>query len=234
MNKGARNIVIAVIVIIVIAVVIWLVGKGGSSTEVSNVPQNPLGVVTGTTTAPLPVSETTKVSGSTSKYENAELGFGVTYPSTWTKGELSNGVQFTIPVDATQVSTVNRLEADVTVAAGKCAFPPVTTVESRGTMTIQGMTANMITLANNVQGRSYWNRMYSLEKGGVCYFFSYAYVALSPESKGLTGSNLTQAKNNNNAIKVTADTAFTNMVKTFVFVAPAVGQDETKAAPVKK
>jgi hypothetical protein len=234
MNKGARNIVIAVIVIIVIAVVIWLVGKGGSSTEVTNTPQNPLDVVTGTTTAPLPVSETTKVSGSTSKYENAELGFGVNYPSTWEKGELANGVQFVIPVDTAQVSTVNRLEADITVSSGKCAFPPVTTVESRGTLALQGMTANMITLANNVQGRSYWNRMYSLEKNGVCYFFAFSYVALSPESKGLTGSNLTQAKNNNNAMKVTADAAFTNMVKTLVFVAPPVGQDETKAAPIKK
>jgi hypothetical protein len=234
MNKGSRNIVIGIIVIVVIAVIIWLVGKGGSSSGVSNTTPNPLDAVTGTTTAPLPVSETTKVSGSLSKYENAELGFGVQYPSTWEKGELANGVQFVIPVDASQVSTVNRLEADVNVSSGKCAFPPVTTVESRGTLTLQGITANMITLSNNVQGRSYWNRMVSLEKGGVCYFFAFSYVALSPESKNLTGSNLTQAKNNNNAIKLTGDAAFMNMVKSFVFVAPPAGQDETKAAPVKK
>lgn len=231
MNKGSRNIVIAVIVIIVIALVIWLVGKGGDSSGVTT--PNPLDQVNGTTTAPLPVSETTKVSGSLSKYENAELGFAVQYPTSWERGEMANGVQFVIPIDASQVSTVNRLEADVNVTPGKCSFPPVTTIDGRGTITVQGQTVNMISMSNNVQGRSYFNRMYSLQKDNVCYFFSFSYVALAPESKGLTGSNLTQAKNNNNAIKLTADAAFTNMVKSLTFVAPPAGQDETQAAPKK-
>lgn len=231
MSKSAKNAVIGIVIIVVIALIAWRGFRGTGDQSASNVAQNPLAEVTGTSTVPLPVSETTKVSGSLSKYENAELGFGVQYPSAWEKGDMTNGVQFVMPIDPTQVSTVNRLEADVTVSPGKCAFPPVTTVGERGTITLAGQTANMISMSNSVQGRSYFNRMYSLQKGSICYFFSFTYVALSPESKGYTGSNLTQAKNNNNALKTTADAAFTNMVKTFVFVTPPAGQDETKAAP---
>jgi len=231
--KNTKNIVIGVVIIIIVLVLIWL-GMRGGQPSTNNPAQNPLGEVNGTSTTPLPVSETTKVSGSLSKYQNAELGFGVQYPTTWERGETSSGVQFIIPIDQTQVSTVNRLEVDISVASGKCSFPPVTTVDDRGTLKVGASTLNMISMSNNVQGRSYFNRMYSLVNGSFCYTFSFSYVALSPDSKGLTGSNLTQAKNNNNAIKTTADTAFTNMVKTFVFVAPPVGEDETQASPATK
>lgn len=228
----SKNIVITIVVILLVVVgIIWY---GGRSSENKGAPaQNPLGEVTGDTTAPLPVSETTKVTGSLSKYQNAELGFAVQYPSNWEKGDLDNGVQFIVPVDQTQVSTVNRLEVDVNVSSGKCSFPPVTTVESRGTLTVGQSNLNMIAISNNVQGRSYFNRMYSLEKGTICYIFNFSYVSLSPESKGLTGSNLTQAQNNNKAIKATADAAFTSFVKTLTFVAPPAGEDETKASPKK-
>jgi len=89
-------------------------------------------------------------------------------------------------------------------------------------------------MSNSVQGRQYWNRMYSYQKGSVCYLFSFAYISQSPDSKGLTGSNLTQAQNNNKAIQKTADDAFTAMVKTYTAVEPPKGQEESSASPVKK
>ena len=230
MKNSSKSIIIVVIVIVL--VILAILSFGGSSDK-SPVTPNPLDEVTGTSTAPLPVSETVKVTGSLSKYQNAELGFAVQYPSAWQRGDTNSVVQFVIPIDASQVSTVNRLEATVAVTPGKCAFPPVTTVESRGTLAVGDSTLNMIVISNKVQGRSYYNRMYSLDKTGICYFFTFTYVALSPESKGLTGSNLTQAENNNKAIRATADTAFTTMVKSLTFVAPAAGEDETKANPKK-
>ncbi len=227
MNKNTRNAIIGIIiVVIVIAGIVWL---GGRSPEAPSGVLNPLDQVTGSTTAPLPVSETTKVSGSLSKYQNAELGFQVSYPNAWEKEETTTGVQFIAPVDQSQVSTVAKLESDIMVSGGKCAFPPVTTVNERKTVTLGTQTFNMISMSNSVQSRSYFNRMYSLENNGVCYMFAFSYIALGPETKNLTGSNLTQAQNNNKAILNTADAAFTDMVKTFTFVAPPKGQDETQA-----
>ncbi len=230
MNKNTKNIVIAVVVIVVIGFAVWFIGRNTAP----SMPASDSDQAGNVAVPQVPVSETTKVSGSLSKYQNSELGFSVQYPTTWQKGELANGVQFIIPIDQTQVSTVNRLEIDINVIPGKCSFPPVTTVESRGTIDIDSSKLNTISMSNTVQGRSYFNRMYSLEKAGICYFFSFSYVALSPDSKGLTGSNLTQAQNNNKAIKATADAAFTAMVKSFVFVTAPAGQEETSVAPAKK
>lgn len=223
--KSSRNIIIAIIILAIIGFFVWH-GTGSSSSN-GDV-QDPLAQVDGNSAVPVPVSETTKVSGSLSQYQNAELGFSVNYPNTWEKGETPTGIQFIVPIDKAQVTTVNRLEVDIDVTPGKCAFPPVTTVEDRGTIVVNGSTLNTILISNNVQGRSYYNRFYSLQKDSVCYFFSYSYVALSPESKGLTGSNLTQAQNNNKALKISTEAAFTAMVKTLTFVAPPAGQDEGK------
>ncbi|MDB5238758.1 MAG: hypothetical protein JWO00_93 [Candidatus Parcubacteria bacterium] len=231
MNKNLRNGVIGVIaLIIVVGGIVWYSGK---APEAPAGVLNPLDQVHGTTTAALPVSETTKVSGSLSKYQNAELGFAVQYPNTWEKEETTTGVQFIVPIDKSQVSTVAKLQSDVMVSGGKCAFPPVTTVNERKTVTIGAQTFNMISMSNNVQGRSYFNRMYSLQKDSICYMFAFSYISLSPESKNLSGSNLIQAQNNNKAILNTADEEFTAMVKTFAFVAPPKGQDETQASPTK-
>jgi hypothetical protein len=233
MNRNSRNIVIIAAVVIVIIVVAAIVWHGGGSATPSATPQNPLDQVTGASTAPLPVSETTKVSGSSSQYQNAELGFSVKYPSEWEKEETTTGVQFIMPIDQSQVSTVAKLESDITVSSGKCAFPPVTTVEDRGVINVGSLAINMISMSNNVQGRSYFNRMYSLQNGDVCYLFAFSYIALSPDSKGLSGSNLTQAKNNNKAIMSTADAAFTSMVKTFALVSTPAGKEETQVVPSK-
>ena len=136
-----------------------------------------------------------------------------------------------MPIDKSLVSTVAKLEADISVIPGKCAFPPVTTIQDRGTLAVGDQKLNMISMSNSVQGRAYFNRMYSLQKGEVCYFFSFSSIALSPASKNLTGSNATQAQNNNKALVASADSAFTDMVKSFIFITGPQGQDETSAAP---
>jgi hypothetical protein len=235
MNKNSRNVVIAIVVIVVIIVIgaiVWS-GKGSSGQSAPIGVQNPLGTAAGNSTTPLPASETTKVSSSLSQYQNAELGISLKYPSTWEREETDSGVQFIMPIDQTQVSTVAKLEADVTVSSGKCAFPPVTTVSDRETVAVGTMSLDMISMSNSVQGRSYFNRMYSYQNGGTCVLFAFSYIALSPDDKGLTGSNLTQAQNNNKAIQSTADTDFTSMVKTFALVAPPAGESETQASPAK-
>ncbi|MFA6554739.1 MAG: hypothetical protein WCS89_04530 [Candidatus Paceibacterota bacterium] len=226
------SLVTLVVLIVVIVGIIWF-GRSSSTPSTSDTSTNPAGEVSGNNVV-VPVTETTKVSAKTSKYENAELGFAVNYPTAWEASDTNTGVTFIMPIDSTQVSTVNRLQADISIVSAKCAFPPVTTIKDRGTIKVAGITVNMISMSNTVQGRSYFNRMYSLQQGSICYSFSFASVALSPESKGLTGSNITQAQNNNKAITATADTEFTNMVKSFVFVQGPAGQDESKVAPVKK
>ena len=138
-----------------------------------------------------------------------------------------------MPIDQTQVSTVAKLEVDISTVAGKCAFPPVTTIKDRGTLVVGKSTLDMISMDNSVQGRGYFNRMYSLQSGDVCYIFAFSSITQSLTSKGLTGSNQTQATNNNKAIVNAADADFTNMVKSFAFVQGPAGVDETKAAPAK-
>lgn len=217
-----------VFVIIVIAVVLF----GGSKNKTPSVIENsPAGE--STSSSPVPVIENTKVSSKTSKFENSELGFAVNYSSAWEAENTDMGVTFIMPIDKTQVSTIAKLEAKINVYSSKCSFPPVTTIKDRGTIKIGELTANMISMSNTVQGRAYFDRMYSLQKDSICYMFSFSSIALSPESKGLTGSNIIQAQNNNKAIVTSADTEFTNMVKSFVFVQGPAGKDETKVSPIK-
>lgn len=216
---------VSLVVLVVVVVLILVLGKGPASpapvTENQSNNNQPAPAV--------PVTETTKVSSKTSQYQNSELGFSVNYPTSWEADSTDNGVTFIIPIDQGQVSTVAKLQGDITVSPGKCAFPPVPTVKDRGTLKVGENTLNTISMANSVQGRSYFNRLYSLQKGGTCYLFVFTSIALSPESKKLTGSNLTQAQNNNKAITNTADSDFTNLVKTFSFVQGPAGVDETKA-----
>jgi hypothetical protein len=163
-----------------------------------------------------------------SSYQNAELGFAVKYPSVWQIEDANAGVTFVIPLDKSQVSSVGSLQVNIQTVSGTCAFPPVTTVKDRATIKVGDLSFNTISMTNTVQGRVYFNRMYSLQKGEVCYMYSLAAITLSPASKQLTGSNLTQAENNNKAIVDSADAAFTNMVKSFSFVTGPQGIDETK------
>jgi hypothetical protein len=220
----------SLIVLIIIIVVIVIYGKGPSNVT----PNNDVTASPEASSSPVPVIETSKVSSKTSRFENSELGFSVNYPSIWQAENTDNGVRFIIPIDKEQVSTMATLQAEVAVYPSKCSFPAVVTIKDRGTLKIGDLTANMISMSNTVQGRAYFNRMYSLQKDSICYMFTFTSIALSTESKGLTGSNITQAQNNNKALVSTSDTDFSNMVKSFGFVQAKAGQDETKVAPIKK
>ncbi len=226
MNKSKRtaSAIVIVIAVIVIGLIVWL-GRTPSNVTPSFVANG---------TAPVAVSETTRVSSSLSEYENAELGFSVKYPSNWEKEETNSGVNFIIPIDKSQVSTVATLQANVQVLSGTCAFPPVTTVTDHGTVIAGNNSFDMISMTNSVQDRTYFNRMYSLQAASICYMFNLASISFSPDSKGLNGSNATQAQNNNKAIVDTADSDFTNMVKSFNFVTLPPGTEETQADPATK
>ncbi len=223
MNKKVIGFLVVVIVIIGI---VWYSKSVPVGNEVTPTP-NPTGTSTPTVSAPN--IETTKVSGSLTEYHDSERGFAVKYPNTWEPGKTDTGVSFIIPIDKKQVSTVGKLQADIKIAAGKCAFPPVTTIKDRATVTVKDLSFNMISMANTVQGRAYFDRMYSLQKGTICYYFTFASITLPVSSQNLTGSNATQAGNNNKAIVTSADAAFIDMVKSFVFVSGPQGVDETKA-----
>ncbi|MDE1967007.1 MAG: hypothetical protein KGI45_02970, partial [Patescibacteria group bacterium] len=224
--KKKSIITLAIIAVVIVLIIVF--------SRPSPAPAGPeVGLIStdsgGSPTPVVVVSDTGQVSSKLSKYENAELGFSVDYPTAWEADQSPTGVTFIMPIDQTQVSTVAKLQADVTVAGGKCAFPPVTTINDRGTMTSGSNTFSMISMSNSVQGRQYFNRMYTLQHGDVCYVFTLSTIALSPESKGLTGSNVTQAQNNNKAIIDTSDSDFTTMVKSFTFIQGPAGIDETKA-----
>lgn len=225
MSKNTKISVFIVIILVIIGIV-WY-SKSGSTPapDTNNTPTEQ------TTSAP--VTETQKVSSALSEFKNAELGFSVKYPTAWEAAQGDVSVSFVMPIDTKQVSTVAKLQADVSVSPGKCSFPPVTTVKERTTAKLGDKSFSMISMSNNVQGRTYFNRMYSIEKDSICYTFAFASITLSPASKNLTGSNLTQAQNNNKAIVDSADKEFTTMVKSFEFVTGPQGIDETKA-PVKK
>ncbi len=226
MNRQSK--IIASVLIVIAIIVIIIISLSGSKGQPS---EN--GLTTSDDNSTPSVSQTTKVSSSLSEYHNAELGFALKYPSEWEKEEGNAGVTLIIPVDSSQVSTVQPLQIAVQVISGTCAFPPVTTIKDRASVTYGANTFNMISMSNTVQGRAYFNRMYSLQQGDVCYMFSFASISLNPSTKGLTGSNITQAQNNNKAITNAADTAFTEMVKTFAFVAGPQGQDESTVSPKK-
>lgn len=222
---------IAILLVILVIVGIIVFGRGSNKVETVS-SGDPL---TASTTVSVPVSETVKVSGKLSEYKNEELGFSVKYPSAWEKNDLGSSVSFTAPIDKSQVSTVATLMADVSVKAEKCAFPPVTVIKDRGTLAVGDMSMNMISMQSTVQGRGYFNRIYTYQQSPeLCYVFSFASVSKSLTGSGLTGSEQTQATNNNKAIIAAADADFTNMVKSFTLIQGPVGEDETQAAPTKK
>jgi hypothetical protein len=240
-SKKTTLTVVIIIVILIIAGIFWF-SRGSSPsnsspsasspTDSSVNASSPTDLANGA--APVAVSETTKVSGSLSEYQNAELGFSVKYPSTWEKEEINSGVTFIVPIDSSQVSTVATLQGNIQVISGTCAFPPVTTVQDRSTVKVGTLSFNTISISNSVQGRDYFNHMYSLQNGKICYMFSFASIALAPSSKNLTGSNITQAENNNKAIVNATDGAFLALVKSFAYVTTPAGESETTAAPTKK
>ncbi len=208
---------------------------GGIAWKVKN---SPAPETTKEDNANVPTSETIKVSEKLSEYKNDELGFSVKYPTNWVKFDSASNVTFdglvnekTGPTDVK--NTIGKLEASVDVVSGKCAFPPVTTVKERDTIKVGDLSFNMISIANTVQNRSYFNRMYSLQKDSICYFFSFSAITSSPASKGYTGETAQTVGARNKTLVDTADSQFKDMVKSFAFVVGPAGQDETKVSPKK-
>jgi hypothetical protein len=183
---------------------------------------------------PVPTSQTVTVSDKLSEYKNDELGFSVKYPTVWEKIESSNNVIFVnTPDPKGEKNTMGKLESKIEVISAKCSFPPVTTVKERDTLKVGDASFNMISIANTVQGRNYFNRMYSLEKGPICYYFTFSSITINPSLKGFSGADVAKVSARNTAIVDLADSQFKDMVKSFKFVVSAVGQDETKIAPTK-
>jgi hypothetical protein len=222
-----KKIIILVVLIAIAGAVIWRFNSSNttSSTDNSNNKEEEVKV---------PTSQTVKVSDKISEYKNDELGFSVKYPTMWERGEAANNVTFSVITDVTKdKNTIGNLQAKIDVISGKCTFPPVTTVKERDVLKVGDLSFNMISIANTIQGRSYFSRMYSLQKDSICYFFTFSSVTLSPTSKGFVGADA-QAVGARNAMLVdTTDAQFKDMIKSFKFVVGPVGQDETKVSPKK-
>ena len=169
-----------------------------------------------------------------SEYKNDELGFSVKYPTAWEKIESSSNVTFNLPYqDQTEKNTVGRLDIKIDVVSGSCGFPPVTTIKERNSVAVKDLTFNMISMSNTVQGRNYFNRMYTLQKDSICYYFTFTSITSSPSSKGYTGADAQKIGARNVLIVDTADSQFKDLIKTFDFVVTPVGQDESKISPKK-
>jgi len=216
--------IVIIIVLIILGTLVWYFGGNKGPAAEENLPPS----------VSAPVSETTKVSDKLSSYKNEELGFSVKYPSIWEVGASEAVVTFVIPTDKAGANTVRKLESKVAVTSGKCAFPPVTTIKERSTMTSGALSFSMISMSNSVQGTNYFDRMYSIQKENVCYTLSFSSITSSPASKNYKGSEATQVTNNNKAIVESADQAFIAMVKSFAYVTGAEGKDETQVVPTKK
>jgi hypothetical protein len=222
-----KKLITIVIVIIIVVFVITRFTGTSTPTPTGNTPAD-------TTSASVPTSQTTKVSEKLSEYKNDELGFQVKYPTLWEKAEAPANVTFYAPTtDAKEKNTLGKLEAKIDISSGKCTFPPVTTIKERDTLKSGSLSFNMISMSNTVQGRTYFNRMYSLQKDSICYYFTFSSITLSPASKGYTGAEAQKIGSTNTLMVDTADSQFKDMVKSFVFVVGPEGKDETQVAPKK-
>ncbi len=223
-----KKILTIIIVLAIIGLAIWKI-SGTSSTP------TPVGVDnTNTDSVSVPTSQTVKVSEKLSEYKNDELGFSVKYPTTWERVEAPSNVTFTVnTTDEKEKNTIGKLESKIDVISGTCGFPPVTTVKERSSTKVKDLTFNMISMSNTVQGRNYFNRMYTLQKDSICYYFTFSSITLSPSNKGYTGADAQKVGARNILLVDTADSQFKDMVKSFAFVIGPVGQDETKVSPKK-
>lgn len=219
-----KKISILVILLAIIGGIVWRYNTSNStsSNTDSNTAEAP--------TISVPSKETIKVSDKISEYKNNELGFSVKYPTSWDIEESGSGVSFFVPTEAEKAkNTVRNLKSDISVFSGKCAFPPVTTVKERDTMKVGDMSFPMISIQNSVQGTNYFNRMYSLQSGSICYLFNFTSITSSTSGKGYSPSDIAKMGVTNRNLVDTADSQFKDMVSSFKFVTGPEGQDETKA-----
>lgn len=220
-----KKILAIIIVLLIIGAIIWKFNSG-SSTYTTSYEES---------TSTVSTSQTVKLSDKLSEYKNDELGFSVKYPTIWEKLESASNVTFTIPTEeTTEKNTIGKLEAKVDVVSASCAFPPVTTIKERDTLKVGYQTFNMISMSNTVQGRNYFNRMYTLQKDSVCYFFTFSSITSSPSSKGYTGADAQKVGARNLSLVDKADSQFKDLIKSFAFVVTPVGKDETTVSPSTK
>lgn len=221
MKKG-----IIVIAVIIIGAALWFGTRGTPTTDVVDTVKdapvyNPdVFSDKGTST---PVSGSVKL-GNLTEYKNLELGFSVKYPSVWTIEDALTSVGFVIPIEKNANLTVDKLQTNINVLSGKCSFPPVTTIKEQGTLTVGDKKFNMITMSNTIRTKTYYNRMYSLDKDGVCYMFGFASITTAPEKPGTAEATKINAANK---AKIDAsDKQFTDLVKTFEFIKLPDGPNE--------
>ena len=222
-----KKIIILVIILAVIGGIVWKFNSSNPSVSENNDQGK-------TEETKVPTSQTVKVSDKISEYKNDELGFSVKYPTTWERGEAPNNVTFSMFSESDkEKNTLGNLQAKIDIGSGKCAFPPVTTVKERDVLRVGDLSFNMISIANSIQGRNYFNRMYSLQKESICYYFTFSSIILSPTSKGYVGADAQKVGARNTVLVDTADAQFKDMVKSFKFVVGPAGQDETQVSPKK-
>lgn len=222
-----KKTLIVLIVLAITGLVLWR--YSGMSVDNGN-----NGSATTTDTVSPPSSQTVKVSDKLSEYKNDELGYSVKYPTNWEKTESPSNVTFTIDTVDDQVkNTIGKLEAKIDVVSGACAFPPLTTIKERSTVSVKDRTFNMVSMSNTIQGRNYFSRMYTLQKDSTCYYFTFSAVTISPTNKGYSGAESQKIGARNILLVDSADTQFKDMIKTFDFVVGPSAQDESVAAPRK-
>lgn len=216
--------IIIVIVLIVLGGVVWYVrgGAGAPSDAASDTSTNPTSIQ--------------KEAGGLSEYKNEELGFAIKYPTSWTVEASASGIMMTVPTkgDGVAENTLNKLQVSADVLPGACSFPQVTTVSERSSIKVGNSVFNMISMSNSVQGRTYFNRMYSTSQGSVCYMFNFASITSNPANKGYGADQLAAVTTANKSLTDTADKAFQNVVKSFTFVSTPDGDNEALHSTGKK
>lgn len=213
--------IIIVIVLVVLGGVVWYV-KGGTASPADTAS------TTDTTTSAISPTSVEKGSDGLSVYKNEELGFSIKYPSEWTVESSPSGVTMSVPtkVAGGGENTINKLQVNADVLPGACTFPQVTTIKERDSIKVGNSVFNMISMSNSVQGRTYFNRMYSTAQGSVCYMFNFSSITSNPSNKGYTTAQLATVTAANKALTDAADAAFKAVVKSFNFVSTPDGENE--------
>lgn len=188
---------------------------------------------------PVPETETpqvenptslTQTAGGLSVYKNEELGLSVKYPTAWTAETSPSGALFSVPFSegtpGVKKNTLAKLQVNIDVIPGKCLFPQVSLIKEKDTIKVSDKTFNMIAMSTASQGHEYFNRMYSMENGSVCYSFTFSAISSNPASKSLTPAQVTEVTANNKAIIASADLAFKEMIKTYAPVIGEAGENE--------
>jgi len=222
-----QSIIWTVVVIVVIAIVIVVV-RSYQNYEKGPAVSNPS--APGVSSASVSPIENSKLSSSLSQFKNEELGFSVNYPTDWQTESAPAGVTFVIP-DQFPETAIGTLDASIQVLSGNCAFPPVVTVKDKGTLAVGSLSLNTVSMQNSVDGRGYFDQLYSLQNGNVCYMFTFESVAQNPTIKGFSTSDVAKINANSQSHINDANAAFKAVVQSFSFVTPPVGQPETSYHP---